>query len=187
MLHRPLIYFYLKSFLIPKPTKTLTNSLIRIHIFETQSGFMLLNITIGVSIIGITILIHGYGTFFWVKLLANKYKKKRNLLSNIKNVWLLIYTAIFLLALNFIEAIIWGIAYYILPGITEFESLEKAIYFSLVTFTTLGYGEITISSANRILAGFEAMDGVLLLGWTTAIMFSVLQYTIKDMLKNKEN
>jgi len=148
---------------------------------------MFLNITIGVFIIGITILIHGYGTFFWVKLLVRKNKGKQKTKWNIKNVWLLIYTAIFLLTLNFIEAIIWGFTYYILPGITEFESLEKAIYFSLVTFTTLGYGEITIGSTNRILAGFEAMNGVLLLGWTTAIMFSVLQYTIKDMLKNKNN
>ena len=146
---------------------------------------MLLNITIGVFIIVITILIHGYGTFFWVKLLATKNKQKR--LLNKNSVWLLIYTAIFLLALNFIEAIIWGFAYYILPGITEFESLEKAIYFSLVTFTTLGYGEITISSTNRILAGLEAMNGVLLLGWTTAMMFSVLQFTVKNMLKNKNN
>jgi hypothetical protein len=88
-----------------------------------------------------------------------------------------------LLSLNFIEAIIWGFTYYLLPGITEFESIEKAIYFSLVTFTTLGYGDITINSANRMLAGFEAMNGVLLLGWTTAMMFSLLQLIVKDLLK----
>tara|TARA_B100000795_G_C22371403_1_gene276249 strand:- start:11 stop:457 length:447 start_codon:yes stop_codon:yes gene_type:complete len=146
---------------------------------------MLLNIAIGVFIIGITILIHSYGTIFWVKLLSNKYKNKQKPSLNRKTVWLLIYTAIFLLSLNFIEAIIWGFAYYILPGITEFDTLEKAIYFSLVTFTTLGYGEITISSTNRILAGLEAMNGVLLLGWTTAIMFSVLQFTVKDIVKAK--
>ncbi len=148
---------------------------------------MLINIAIGVFIIGITILIHGYGTIFWVKLLSRKYKKKQNSSLNKKTVWLLIYTAIFLLSLNFMEAIIWGFAYYILPGITEFDTLEKAIYFSLVTFTTLGYGEITIHSTNRILAGLEAMNGVLLLGWTTAIMFSVLQFTVKDILKTKNN
>jgi hypothetical protein len=88
-----------------------------------------------------------------------------------------------LLSLNFIEAIIWGFTYYLLPGITEFESIEKAIYFSLVTFTTLGYGDITINSANRMLAGFEAMNGALLLGWTTAMMFSLLQLIVKDLLK----
>ena len=50
-------------------------------------------------------------------------------------------------------------------------------------FTTLGYGDITINSANRMLAGFEAMNGVLLLGWTTAMMFSLLQFAVKDLLK----
>jgi voltage-gated potassium channel Kch len=63
-----------------------------------------------------------------------------------------------------------------LPGITEFDTIEKAIYFSLVTFTTLGYGDITISSANRILAGLEAINGILLIGWSTAYMFSVVQF-----------
>lgn len=144
---------------------------------------MFINIAIGVLIIIITILIHGYGTIFWVKKLINKNKPYNNRGLVKKVVWVLIYTAIFLLSLNFIEAIIWGFAYYYLPGITEFDSIEKAIYFSLVTFTTLGYGEITISSSNRILAGLEAMNGVLLLGWTTAMMFSVLQFTIRDLLK----
>lgn len=147
---------------------------------------MLLNIIIGVFITGITISIHGYGTIFWIKFLIKKYKITQNTSLNKRTVWMLIYTAIFLLALNFFEAIIWGFTFYILPGITEFESLEKAIYFSLVTFTTLGYGEITISSNNRILSGIEAMNGVLLLGWTTAMMFSILQFTLKDIFKQNK-
>ena len=122
-------------------------------------------------------------TIYWIKLIRKKYKKKTTKSLSKKIVWILIYSAIFLLSLNFIEAIIWGFTYYLLPGITEFESIEKAIYFSLVTFTTLGYGDITINSANRMLAGFEAMNGVLLLGWTTAMMFSLLQLIVKDLLK----
>ena len=144
---------------------------------------MLVNIIIGVLVIGLTILIHGYGTIYWIKLIRKKYKKKTTKSLSKKIVWILIYSAIFLLSLNFVEAIIWGFTYYLLPGITEFESIEKAIYFSLVTFTTLGYGDITINSANRMLAGFEAMNGVLLLGWTTAMMFSLLQFAVKDLLK----
>ena len=121
------------------------------------------------------------------KINQKKYKKKTTKSLSKKIVWILIYSAIFLLSLNFVEAIIWGFTYYLLPGITEFESIEKAIYFSLVTFTTLGYGDITINSANRMLAGFEAMNGVLLLGWTTAMMFSLLQLTVKDLLKKVRN
>ncbi|PHS63313.1 MAG: hypothetical protein COB12_09830 [Flavobacterium sp.] len=141
---------------------------------------MLFNITIGVLIIGITITIQAYGTRYWLNRVS-KNKRLQSLAGFDKNaVKLLIFTALFLLTLNFIEAIVWGFTYYLLPGITEFQTIEKAIYFSMVTFTTLGYGEITISSSNRILAGFEAMSGVLLLGWTTAMMFSVIQFIMKN-------
>ncbi len=147
---------------------------------------MILNIFIGLVVIGITIVIQGYGTKFWINRLMNNYAKKPLIGFDHRTVRLLVYTALFLLSLNFLEAIIWGFTYYLLPGITEFETLEKAIYFSLVTFTTLGYGEITISSSGRILSGFEAMNGVLLLGWTTAMMFSVLQFVMKGTLKEKK-
>ena len=146
---------------------------------------MLLNIFIGLVIIGITIAIHGYGTRFWINYLLKKYSQSPIVSFDQRTVRMLIYTALFLLSLNFLEAIIWGFTYYLLPGIIEFEDLEKAIYFSLVTFTTLGYGEITISSTNRILSGIEAMNGVLLLGWTTAMMFSVLQFIMKNTFKEK--
>ncbi len=145
---------------------------------------MILNILIGLVVIGITIIIQAYGTKIWINHLKIEYANKPLINFDKRTVKLLIYTALFLLSLNFLEAIIWGFTYYLLPGITEFEDLEKAIYFSLVTFTTLGYGEITISSTNRILSGFEAMNGVLLLGWTTAMMFSVLQYVMKSILKD---
>ena len=147
---------------------------------------MILNIFIGLVVIGITIVIQGYGTKFWIDLLRNNYTNKPLNGFDHRTVRLLVYSAIFLLSLNFLQAIIWGFTYYLLPGITEFETLEKAIYFSLVTFTTLGYGEITISSSGRILSGFEAMNGVLLLGWTTAMMFSVLQFVMKGTLKVKK-
>lgn len=150
---------------------------------------MLLNLTFGVVIIGITVSIQGFGTSFWIKHLIKSNKgvvdhENYNGL-NKRSIRILISTAVFLLLLNFSEAIIWGFLYFLLPGITEFESLEKAIYFSLVTFTSLGYGDITISSNNRILAGFEAMNGILLLGWSTTMMFSVMQFIWKNALNNK--
>ena len=64
-------------------------------------------------------------------------------------------------------------------AINQFDSFEKAIYFSLVTFTTLGYGEITIESGSRILSGLEAVDGIMMIGWSTAFMFFVYQEIVK--------
>lgn len=148
------------------------------------TGF-LMNIFLGLVIIGLTVAIQGFGSSFWMKHLRNKYFGISKDQLERKTVTLLVTTASFLLLVNFSQAIIWAFLYYLLPDITEFETLEKAIYFSLVTFTSLGYGEITISSSNRILAGFEAMNGILLLGWSTTMMFSVMQFIWKSSLNNK--
>ncbi len=144
---------------------------------------MLINIIIGLFIIGITVTIQGFGTEYWLNHIFKNYLHLPKESFKKKSAILLISTAIFLLLLNVFQAFVWAFTFYILPGVTEFESLEKAIYFSLITFTTLGYGDITISSANRILAGIEAINGVLLIGWSTAFMFSVVQYTWKNTIK----
>ena len=148
---------------------------------------MFINIIIGLFIIGITVTIQGYGTEFWLHHIFKNYLHLPKELFKKKSARLLISTAFFLLLLNVSQAFVWAFTFYILPGITEFESLEKAIYFSLITFTTLGYGDITIGSANRILAGIEAINGVLLIGWSTAFMFSVVQYIWKKTIKMQFN
>ena len=148
---------------------------------------MILNIFIGLCVIAVTVVLQAVGTSFWLKYLAQNYFSLSfdDLVKRSKP--LLIKTASFLLLLNFGQSIIWAITYYIIPGITEFSTLEESIYFSLVTFTTLGYGDITISSSYRILAGLEAINGVLLLGWSTTMMFSVMQIIWKKGVKHHQN
>ncbi len=146
---------------------------------------MLLNITVGLIVVGLTVIIQGYCTIFWI----SKYDKERSSLnSNTFKKYgprLLISTAVFLIFIHLVQTALWALVYMLLPGITEFETFEKSMYFSLVTFTTLGYGEITIASANRVLAGLEAMNGIILIGWSTALMFAIFQELIKKSVKGK--
>lgn len=137
---------------------------------------MLINILIGLLGIAGTVSIQGYGTTFISNYVYNKYFLLDTNKFLKKRVRLLISVAFILLLLHFFEAIVWALIYYFDPSITEFETFEKALYFSMVTFTTLGYGDITISSTSaRLLSGFEAVNGVILLGWSTTIMFSIVQ------------
>lgn len=146
---------------------------------------MLLNIIVGLFVVGITVVIQGYGTMFWI-VQYDKRKSKISRKSLIKKgTKLLISTSVFLIFIHLVQAALWAILYLILPDITEFQTFEKSLYFSLVTFTTLGYGEITISSANRILAGLEAINGITLIGWSTAFMFAIFQDLMKDGFKKK--
>ena len=148
---------------------------------------MLLNIIIALFMIGITVAIQAYGTTFWLQLLIDKLFKLPYDKFHKKTGQALILTAFFLLLLNFIQAFLWAIMYYVIPQITEFETLEEALYFSLVTFTTLGYGDMTIGTSHRILSGIEAINGILLIGWSTTLMFSAMLQIWKRTMKNEDH
>jgi hypothetical protein len=53
-------------------------------------------------------------------------------------------------------------------------TLETAVYFSLVTYTTIGYGDVVLEPAWRVLAGIEGLTGIILVGWSTAFVVAVV-------------
>lgn len=55
-----------------------------------------------------------------------------------------------------------------------FTTLEESFYFSLVAFTTLGFGDVILPTEWRILSGFVAADGFLLFGLNTAVLLEVM-------------
>ena len=79
-----------------------------------------------------------------------------------------------MLLLHVVEVCMWAGAYRIFVP-AELETFEKALYFSFVTFTSLGYGDISLSSEWRLLSGIESLSGLLVAGFSTALLFSVLQ------------
>ena len=83
-------------------------------------------------------------------------------------------TALYLFYLHVLEAILWAAAFLVLP-IEELSTFEEATYFSIVTFTTLGLGDVAIHKPWRLLTGLEAMKGLLIFGWSTAIFFAIME------------
>lgn len=67
----------------------------------------------------------------------------------------------------------------------EFGSFEEALYFSGVTFTSLGYGDLTLSPASRLLAPIEALVGLLMLGISTALFSGALQQAMLNRRKQQ--
>jgi len=126
-------------------------------------------------LIALTIFIHGAGTTGWLRFLLSRYAVADGSFRPKQTFSIVVSTAIVLITLHMIEIFIWAMAYLVLIPSSELPTLESAMYFSAVTFTTLGYGDITLSSDWRLLSGFEAIDGILLIGWTTAFLFAVLQ------------
>ena len=93
----------------------------------------------------------------------------------------LVATVLALLLLHTLEIVVWAYAYLALLPSGELASFEESVYFSFVTFTTLGYGDITLPENLRLLSGIEALNGIMLVGWTTAMLFAVVQRTWQGM------
>ena len=64
-------------------------------------------------------------------------------------------------------------------GCGEFDDFSTAFYHSAVNFTTLGYGDIVMSRAWRLLGPLEAVAGMLMFGVSTAVLFAVTQALIR--------
>lgn len=129
---------------------------------------------VGATLIAITIVIHAIGTIWWGRQVRRRFLANAVGKPESGNV-LLIQTALVLVGLHTIEIVLWALTYLAMVPAAELASIEEAVYFSFVTFTTLGYGDITLSEGWRLLSGFEALNGILLVGWSTATLFVVVQ------------
>ena len=73
---------------------------------------------------------------------------------------------------SILEATIWASTYYYFGAIDNF---DKSLYFSIVTLTTLGYGDVTLLESWQLLSSFEAAIGIITFGWSTAIVMAGVQ------------
>ncbi len=87
----------------------------------------------------------------------------------------MIVTVSFLMAAHCSEVLVWSLAYAIVDAAPKGTDL---IYFSFVNYTTLGYGDVTPVERWHLLGPMTAMNGVLLFGWSTAVIFEVLRRTL---------
>ena len=75
--------------------------------------------------------------------------------------------------LHLIETLIWA-TFYDLWG--HFSDFETSWYFSLGSYTTIGYGDVVLPAKWRLLGGIEGINGVLLCGLSAAFLFTVLNH-----------
>jgi len=79
-----------------------------------------------------------------------------------------------------VEVGVWATSYLVLGAL---QGLETSLYYSMVTFTTLGYGDIVLPDRWRLLSSFEAANGIIMFGWTTAVVMAVVQRAFASVLK----
>lgn len=87
----------------------------------------------------------------------------------------MIATVTVLMIAHLAEVIVWSLMYAIVSAAPAGTDL---IYFAFVNYTTLGYGDVTPVERWHLLGPMTAMNGVLLFGWSTAVIFEVLRMTL---------
>lgn len=135
------------------------------------------SILVGLLLSLLTIGVHALGTASWIRHL--QVIAKSGLDKQLNSMWLqlklLCLTAGVLLLLHIVEVTIWAVVYRLLVPGEAFNRFEEALYFSTVSFTALGFGDVVIEGSWRLLSGIQAMTGLLVFGWSTALLFTVVQ------------
>jgi hypothetical protein len=84
----------------------------------------------------------------------------------------MVATVSVLMAAHLSVVVVWSLAYAVVDAAPTGADL---MYFAFVNYTTLGYGDVTPVERWRLLGPMTAMNGVLLFGWSTAVIFEVLR------------
>jgi hypothetical protein len=92
-------------------------------------------------------------------------------------------TAAVLQVAHTLEILVWAWTYHIVQATAAPES--DLLYFAFVNYTTLGYGDITPVREWRLIGPLTAMNGVLLFGWSVAVLFEVLRKTLDHLAASK--
>ena len=132
---------------------------------------MLLCVAIAACMMVVTTVIHAGGMALVLHDARQKRRGLRAWLRKTRIYWVS-STILILFIVTLLESLAWAVAYL---GLGALKGLEQALYFSTVTFTTLGYGEIVLDERWRLLASFEAANGIIMFGWSTAIVIAVIQ------------
>ncbi len=133
-------------------------------------------ILVGVLLTVVTVVIHGVGTTWWIQRLITHSDSAGSNLQQLRPMRVLCWTATVLLLLHVAEISVWAAVYILLPDVGEVRSFEEAAYFSTVTFASLGYGDLVIEGPPwRLLSAIQAMTGLLVFGWSSALFFAVVQ------------
>jgi hypothetical protein len=107
----------------------------------------------------------------WV---AHTTRAKHTSRQSLRLIVVMVATVSVLMAAHVSEVIVWALAYALTDAAPAGANL---VYFAFVNYTTLGYGDVTPVERWRLLGPMTAMNGVLLFGWSTAVIFEVLRRT----------
>lgn len=134
---------------------------------------MLENLLLAGTLIVVCVLIHFGGLLLLMRALrlsAARVRRNNNMMGH-AGVTLAIIVG--LLAILSVEIWIYALTYLAIGAIPD---LKTALYFSVTTFSTVGYGDVVLHEHWRLFGSTEAVTGLIMFGWSTAFLFSIMSH-----------
>ena len=133
---------------------------------------MIVNFALAALMVGLTVTVHFFGlvTLMWVLHHHGHRFHAKDSWSGLGASILVV--VIGLMAILTTEMWLYAVVYL---AIGALDDLETALYFSITSFTTLGFGDVVLDRKWRLLGAIEGANGLLLFGWSTAFLFDIIR------------
>lgn len=130
---------------------------------------MLVQLTFASGMVVIVVIMHLVGLALLVRVLRSHYRMFPQI--QMTPLLVLIFASLGLFTLHTLEIWLYAALYLFLGATAHF---EEALYFSIVTYASIGYGDVLLPHDWRIMGAIEGTTGVIMLGWSTAFLVSLL-------------
>lgn len=134
------------------------------------------------TLISLCLMVHTFGLILLADWLIRHTPKLKQRFSIRRSFLLLISVFAILTVLHLVETFIWA-AFYTWWG--HFSDFETSWYFSVGSYTTIGYGDVVLPARWRMLGGLEGINGVLLCGLSTAFLFAVVNQMFASRVRQQ--
>jgi hypothetical protein len=128
---------------------------------------MLMRLLAGCSVMALCVAIHAAG----VSAALGHLKRTRPPAGFWSETWLFVRLAVWMVLLHLVEITVWAAVYLWNDAMPD---VPSALYFSAVTYTTTGYGDLVLPPMWRLHGGIEALTGILMCGWSTGFFFAIV-------------
>lgn len=100
-------------------------------------------------------------------------------------VWLRLFVRLAsgIIVLHLVEITVWALLYEYQGAMPD---LTSALYFSAVTYTTTGYGDLVLPPEWRLVGAVEALTGILMCGWSTGFFFAIVSRMLDPVQEELE-
>jgi hypothetical protein len=138
---------------------------------------MLIQLLVGALVSAVAITIHAFATVVAIGA-ARRAARWPTALPRLHLMSVMVVTVLLLMLAHTAEVVVWSLSYAVVGAAPAGSDL---LYFAFVNYTTLGYGDVTPVKAWQLLGPMAAMNGILMFGWSTAVLFEVLLKAIEHL------